>query len=126
MIVHSNDGVFAIRKGPWKWIEGVPANGISAGARKGHAQEFQRRLYNLQDDPKETTDVSEQHPEVVKDLEAMLHRQRDEGHTRELPRNTTACNTPMKPLILPRQAYRPAALCLLLSGSPQMRAQRTR
>ena len=90
MVVHSNDGVFAIRKGSWKWIEGVPANGISAAARKGHAGEFQRRLYNLQDDPKETTDLSEQHPEIVKELEAMLHQQRDAGHTRELPRSAAA------------------------------------
>ncbi len=28
MIVHSSDGVFAIRKGPWKWIEGVPVDDV--------------------------------------------------------------------------------------------------
>jgi arylsulfatase A-like enzyme len=86
MVVHSNDGVFAIRRGPWKWIEGVPANGISAGARKGHAGEFQRRLYNLQDDPKETNDLNSQHPEIVKELETLLRREREAGHTRDLPR----------------------------------------
>jgi arylsulfatase A len=85
MIVHSNDGVFAIRKGPWKWVEGVPVKQISPGLRKAHASEFQRQLFNLQDDPKETTDVSAQHPEVVKDLEALLNRYRDGGYSRELP-----------------------------------------
>jgi arylsulfatase A len=86
MITHSNDGVFAIRKGPWKWIEGVPVPQISPAARKGHAPEFHRQLYNLQDDPTETKDVSEQHPEVVKELEALLNQQRDAGHTRGLSR----------------------------------------
>lgn len=33
LIVHSADGTFAIRKGPWKWIEGVPVDDISAGVR---------------------------------------------------------------------------------------------
>ncbi|MDR3403734.1 MAG: sulfatase-like hydrolase/transferase [Chthoniobacter sp.] len=90
MVTHSNDGVFAIRKGPWKWIEGVPVSQISPGLRKAHAPEFQRQLYNLQDDPQESKDVSEQHPEIVKELEAMLHQQRDAGHTRELPRTAAA------------------------------------
>jgi len=86
MIVHSNDGVFAIRKGPWKWIEGVPVPQISPAARKGHAVEFQRQLYNLVDDPMETKDISDQHPDVVKELEQLLQQQRDAGHTRDLPR----------------------------------------
>jgi arylsulfatase A-like enzyme len=86
MVEHSNDGVFAIRKGPWKWIEGVPVKQIPPGIRKAHAPEFQRQLYNLADDPTESKDVSEQHPEIVKELEALLNQQRDAGHTRDLPR----------------------------------------
>jgi arylsulfatase A len=84
MVIHSNDGVFAIRKGPWKWIEGVPVKQISPALRKAHATEFQRQLFNLKDDPKETTDVSAQHPEVVAELEALLNRYRDRGYSREL------------------------------------------
>jgi arylsulfatase A-like enzyme len=92
MIVHSNDGVFAIRKGPWKWIEGIPVPQISQAVRKGHAQEFHPQLYNLVEDPMETKDVSEQHPDVVKELSTLLNQQRDAGHTRGLPRsaNTTS------------------------------------
>ena len=66
MVVHSSDGVFAIRKGPWKWIEGVPVDEIKAGARKAHADEFHPQLYNTHDDPSETTDVSASHPDVVR------------------------------------------------------------
>jgi arylsulfatase A-like enzyme len=85
MIIHSADGVFAIRKGPWKWIEGVPVDEIAPGARKAHADEFHPQLYNLHDDPAETADVSAQHPEIVAELSALLNRYRDGGYSRELP-----------------------------------------
>lgn len=85
MFVHSSDGVFAIRKGPWKCIEGVPVSDIKAGVRKAHADQFKPQLYNVKDDPAETTDVSAQHPEVVKELSALVNRYRDGGYSRELP-----------------------------------------
>jgi arylsulfatase A-like enzyme len=85
MIVHSSDGVFAIRKGPWKWIEGVPVDEIKQAVRKAHADQFRPQLYNTQDDPAETKDVSAQHPEVVAELRALLNRYRDGGYSRELP-----------------------------------------
>jgi len=85
LIVHSADGTFAIRKGPWKWIEGVPADGISAGARKSRSDQHRPQLYNLQQDPGETKDVSAEHPEVVAELKALLDRYRDGGYSRELP-----------------------------------------
>ncbi len=85
MFVHSSDGVFAIRKGPWKWIEGVPVDDIKSGVRKTHADEFKPQLYNLKEDPAETKDVSAAHPDVVKELSALLNRYRDGGYSRELP-----------------------------------------
>ena len=42
MIVHSADGVFAIRRGPWKYIEGIPVDEIKAGARKARAEEYRK------------------------------------------------------------------------------------
>lgn len=85
MFVHSSDGVFAIRKGPWKWIEGVPVSDLKAGVRKAHADQFKPQLYNVKDDPAETTDVSAQHPDVIKELSALVNRYRDGGYSRELP-----------------------------------------
>jgi len=85
MIVHSADGVFAIRKGPWKWIEGVPVDEIKPGARKAHADEYHEQLYNTHDDPAETRDVSAGHPEIVQELRALLNRYRNGGYSRELP-----------------------------------------
>lgn len=85
MIVHSSDGTFAIRKGPWKWVEGVPVSDLKPGVRKSRADEFKPQLFNLKDDPAETTDVSAKHPEVVKELAALLNRYRDGGYSREMP-----------------------------------------
>jgi arylsulfatase A-like enzyme len=85
MIVHSSDGVFAVRKGPWKWIEGVPVEELKAGARKAHADEFHPQLYNLKDDPGETKDLLKEQPEVAKEMAALLERYRDGGYSREMP-----------------------------------------
>jgi arylsulfatase A-like enzyme len=85
MIVHSSDGVFAVRKGPWKWIEGVPVEEIKAPVRKSHADEFKPQLYNLKDDPGETKDLLKEQPELAKEMAALLERYRDGGYSREMP-----------------------------------------
>ena len=85
MIVHSADGTFAVRKGRWKWIEGVPVDEIAEGARKARKDQFRSQLYDLEADPAETQDVSAQHPEVVAELKDLLRRYRDGGYSRELP-----------------------------------------
>ncbi len=89
LIVHSSDGNFAIRKGQYKWIEGVPADDVKANAKKAHANEFKRMLYDLKSDIAETTEISAKHPEVVTELEGLLNRYRDGGYSRELPPITT-------------------------------------
>jgi len=83
LIVHSSDGVFAIRKGPWKWIEGVPVDGIKTGVAKMRSEEFKAQLYNTKDDPSETRDVSSEHPGIARELAALLKQQRKAGHSRE-------------------------------------------
>ncbi len=85
LIVHSADGVFAIRKGPWKWIEGEPVDDIKPGARKANAAQYHSQLYNTQEDPAEAKDVSAQHPEVIAELKDLLRRYRHGGYSRQLP-----------------------------------------
>lgn len=85
LIVHSSDGVYAIRKGPWKWIEGVPVEETKPNVRRMRADEFQPQLYDTSADPDETTNVSDAHPEIVAELSALLDRYRDGGYSRELP-----------------------------------------
>jgi len=85
MFVHSSDGVYAIRKGPWKWIEGIPAQASTKAQLKAHSDQNKAQLYNIQDDPAETKDLSATHPEVIKELSALLNRYRDGGYSREMP-----------------------------------------
>jgi arylsulfatase A len=84
IIVHSADGVFAIRKGDWKWVEGVP-EGTTSPDSNNRNDNFKTQLFNLREDPSETKDVSESHPEVVAELKALLNRYRLGGYSRELP-----------------------------------------
>ncbi len=79
MIVHSADGVFAIRQGPWKWIEGKPAKPKPPQARR---DEFHPQLYNLANDIGETTDVQDSNPAVVAEFKALLSRCREQGRSR--------------------------------------------
>jgi arylsulfatase A len=71
MISHSADGIFAIRQGPWKFIEGkpsVPPNRVPA-LRKA---DMARQLYNLKDDPAEQHNVIDAHPEIAAGLQDLL------------------------------------------------------
>lgn len=68
----------AIRKGPWKL---VPHTGPLA--KKGPTPE----LYNVADDPGETKDVAEGHPEIVKELSVLLQEVRERGRTEVLKAN---------------------------------------
>jgi hypothetical protein len=82
MVVHSADGNFAIRQGPWKWIEGKAHPDTTPGALKLRAAEFQPQLYHLAEDPAERDDVLDKHPDVAKRLEALLNRYREQGFSR--------------------------------------------
>lgn len=85
LIVHSSDGVFAIRKGPWKWIEGVPAAGMKPGSKKKHGDEFRPQLYHTEEDPAESRDVAAEYPGIVTEMQALLDRYREGAFSRELP-----------------------------------------
>ena len=71
---HSLRGMFAIRKGAWKLVEGRGSGGFTA-PREIDAPGGQ--LYNLADDPQETTDLYRQEPATVAELEALLHAVRE-------------------------------------------------
>lgn len=82
LILQSASGVYAIRSGPWKWIDGVPLGppGKPAPAATGpRADQFRPRLVNLTIDPGETTDVSAAHPDVAQRLADTLRQHRTQG-----------------------------------------------
>ena len=81
IITHTADGVFAIRQGPWKFIEGKaakPFDRVPAPRRT----EVIPELFNLPADPREQNNIVEQHPEVAQRLSALLSEARAKGHTR--------------------------------------------
>lgn len=84
LIHHSGNGTFAIRKGDWKLIEAnLGSGGFSKPGRVApKADGPQGQLYNLKDDPQETTNLWLEQPEKVKELLAELNAIRDAGRSR--------------------------------------------
>jgi arylsulfatase A len=78
MIVHSPNGNFAIRRGPWKYIEGQPSPTLKQPPRR---DELHAQLYNLQADPAEQNNVISEHPDVAKRLATLLEKQRADGRS---------------------------------------------
>ena len=108
---HSVNGMFAIRQGPWKLIEGdtdgdfrpgdraaalaadLPKRNPETGAFEPFLYDildFDQdnpvyRLYNLDDDLAETRDLAAQYPQKVAELRDLLDRYRDSGRSTPLP-----------------------------------------
>lgn len=80
------DELRAVRSGKWKLIlphtdQAVPDPAkIGMGGHRGGVQSvtYQQALYNLESDPKERTDLSTQHPAIVKKLTALANTKRKE------------------------------------------------
>ena len=82
-IHHSSEGMFAIRKGDWKLIEGRGSGGFTAPRFIDPAPgEPAGQLYNLKNDLQETQNLYLENPEVVEELTALLNKYRDEGRSR--------------------------------------------
>lgn len=80
MILQSSDGVYAVREGTWKWIDGVSLRKV--GEQHPRKNQHHPQLINLSKDPGETSDVSKNHPEVAKRLAKLLEDQRKRGASR--------------------------------------------
>lgn len=83
MIGHSADGVFSVRQGPWKYIEGKPTRQGSGGGIKDKGAENKLQLYNVVEDPMEKNDLAAKYPEIVQRLAKLLDERRNSGHSRE-------------------------------------------
>jgi arylsulfatase A-like enzyme len=78
LITHSAPGVFSLREGPWKYIEGKPAaSPAGKGKKKAGPATFTPQLYNLVEDPAETKDLAALHPAVLKRLAQQLETLRN-------------------------------------------------
>jgi arylsulfatase A-like enzyme len=79
MILHSPNGNFAIRQGPWKYIEGKACPTLKRISRK---DELVAQLYNLRDDPGEQNNLIDERPNVANRLANLLQKQRASGRSR--------------------------------------------
>jgi arylsulfatase A-like enzyme len=83
VVHHSGGGMFAVRQGDWKLIEGLGSGGFTPPNReKPKPGGPAGQLYNLADDPGEQTNLYAKRPEVVKRLGELLGRYRKQGHSR--------------------------------------------
>jgi arylsulfatase A-like enzyme len=81
VVHHSIRGVFAIRKGKWKFIDGVGSGGWS-----GKGDGLPGQLYNMETDPIEQDNLYDEteHEPVVRRLKNLLERYKRDGRTRPL------------------------------------------
>lgn len=73
LIHHSISGMFAIRRGPWKFIDGSGSGGWSKGGQDNHPAQ----LYHLGNDPAESKNLFATDPTTATELQALLHSSRN-------------------------------------------------
>jgi arylsulfatase A-like enzyme len=77
---HSADGMFAIRQDRWKLVLGLGSGGFSNPKRlEPGPDEPPGRLYDMREDPQETTNLWTDRPDIVESLSALLDRYQREG-----------------------------------------------
>jgi arylsulfatase A-like enzyme len=74
MVGNSGSGIMVIRKGSWKYIEGVP--------EKEGSKKYEPQLYNLVDDISESENRITEFPKVYDDLKITLDKIRELGSER--------------------------------------------
>jgi len=79
VIHHSGSGVFAIRQGKWKFIDGVGSGGWS-----GKGDGLPGQLYDMQTDATEQNNLynNPEHGPIVRRLKNLLEQSKREGRTR--------------------------------------------
>ncbi len=84
VIHHSSDGMFAIRQGKWKFIDGRGPGSRNYGEWKAEHDDPPGQLYNIVADIGETNNVYADHPEVVETLGTLLERYKQQGFSRPI------------------------------------------
>ncbi len=82
IVHHSVNGSFAIRQGKWKMIPQKGNGGwTNAQSVKDAKNEPEGQLFDMKNDPAETNNLWEQHPEIVKELQALLEKYKADGRS---------------------------------------------
>ncbi|WP_020528751.1 sulfatase family protein [Flexithrix dorotheae] len=84
-IHHSLQGIFSIRKGKWKFTPHLGSGGFSKPStiepKEGEAP---GTLYDMENDPEEQNNLYDLHPEIVKELTALIEKYKEQGYSRPL------------------------------------------
>lgn len=96
-VYHAVGGMFAIQKGPWKYIQGQTSGGFGSKAQrrkllKSNPNLPAGQLYNLASDPSESTNLYLEKPEKVAQLQALLKSYQEQGYSRPLSISEGAIN----------------------------------
>jgi arylsulfatase A len=71
-----------VRMGDWKYIDNALPEELPEARRKQINMPLELQLYNLSDDPAESSNLYDQYPEIVKKLSEELNRIRAQASTR--------------------------------------------
>ena len=83
IIHHSLDGMFSVRRGPWKAVFGTGSGGFSEPARyTPEAGNPTGQLYHIIDDSRETRNLWDQEPGIVEELAHILRRYQESGRSK--------------------------------------------
>jgi arylsulfatase A len=80
IVHHSIQGMFAIKSGQWKYVDGQGSGGWSKD--ESSTAQLKSQLYDLSQDPGESNNVVEKFPEIARKLKAELDKQNASGFTR--------------------------------------------
>jgi len=75
-------GVLSLIKGDWKYIEPGMGPRMNRNVNIELGNDREPQLYNLRSDIGERHNVASEHPELVRELAALLKKIREDGHTR--------------------------------------------
>ncbi|NQU86071.1 MAG: arylsulfatase, partial [Mariniphaga sp.] len=81
-IHHSLNGHFSIRKGDWKYIDASGHGGFTE--IKEDVPEDSVQLYNIKNDPFETKNIFNDHPEKALELKQLLEKYKIQGYSRAM------------------------------------------
>ncbi len=81
---HSLGGVFSIRKGNWKYIDGKGHGGFGKSLIKEEFSKEPVQLYDIKNDTYETVNVYKENPKIVTELKALLEKYKEQGYSRPI------------------------------------------
>ena len=80
LVEHAN--VLSLIRGHWKYIEPGKGQRINKNTNTELGVDPQPQLYDLQTDLGEKHNIAAEHPDVVKEMAALLQKIREDGRTR--------------------------------------------